>query len=30
MKVRNLGRKSKEEILQKLTELGLGLAPSDD
>lgn len=30
MKVRNLGRKSKEEILQKLAELGLGLAPSED
>lgn len=30
MKVRNLGRKSKEEILQKLAELGLGLAPSEE
>jgi DNA-directed RNA polymerase subunit alpha len=30
MKVRNLGRKSKEEILQKLAELGLSLAPSEE
>ena len=30
MKVRNLGRKSKEEILQKLAELGLGLAPMEE
>ncbi|MCL2406734.1 MAG: DNA-directed RNA polymerase subunit alpha [Defluviitaleaceae bacterium] len=30
MKVRNLGKKSKEEILEKLAELGLALAPSED
>jgi DNA-directed RNA polymerase subunit alpha len=30
MKVRNLGRKSLEEVLQKLNALGLSLAPSDD
>ena len=30
MKVRNLGRKSLEEVLQKLQVLGLHLAPSDD
>ncbi|HHW48526.1 MAG TPA: DNA-directed RNA polymerase subunit alpha [Clostridiaceae bacterium] len=30
MKVRNLGRKSLEEVLQKLHALGLSLAPSDD
>lgn len=30
MKVRNLGRKSKEEILQKLAELGLSLAPTEE
>ena len=29
MKVRNLGRKSLEEVLQKLSELGLSLAPSE-
>ncbi|MDP4092463.1 MAG: DNA-directed RNA polymerase subunit alpha [Bacillota bacterium] len=30
MKVRNLGRKSLEEVLQKLYALGLSLAPSED
>ena len=30
MKVRNLGRKSLEEVLAKLKELGLQLNPSDD
>lgn len=30
MKVRNLGRKSLEEVLQKLGALGLSLAPSED
>ena len=30
MKVRNLGRKSLEEVLQKLHALGLSLAPSED
>jgi len=30
MKVRNLGRKSLEEVLQKLNALGLSLAPSDE
>jgi DNA-directed RNA polymerase subunit alpha len=30
MKVRNLGRKSLEEVQQKLEALGLGLKPSDD
>ena len=30
MKVRNLGRKSLEEVLNKMTELGLVLKPSDD
>jgi len=30
MKVRNLGRKSLEEVLQKLKELGLTLRPSDE
>jgi DNA-directed RNA polymerase subunit alpha len=30
MKVRNLGRKSLEEVEQKLEALGLGLRPSDD
>lgn len=30
MKVRNLGRKSLEEVLQKLKELGLVLKPSDE
>ncbi len=30
MKVRNLGRKSLEEVLNKLAELGLSLSPSDD
>ena len=30
MKVRNLGKKSLEEVQQKLAELGLGLRPSDD
>ena len=30
MKVRNLGRKSLEEVLAKLKELGLGLKPSDE
>lgn len=30
MKVRNLGRKSLEEVLHKLEELGLALSPSDD
>ncbi|MDF2952096.1 MAG: hypothetical protein K0S18_1679 [Anaerocolumna sp.] len=30
MKVRNLGRKSLEEVLAKLKELGLSLSASDD
>lgn len=30
MKVRNLGRKSLEEVLQKLSALGLSLAPTED
>jgi DNA-directed RNA polymerase subunit alpha len=30
MKVRNLGRKSLEEVIQKLQALGLSLAPSED
>jgi len=30
MKVRNLGRKSLEEVLNKMTDLGLALKPSDD
>lgn len=30
MKVRNLGRKSLEEVTQKLKQLGLGLRPSDE
>ena len=30
MKVRNLGRKSLEEVLAKLKELGLQLNPSED
>lgn len=30
MKVRNLGKKSLEEVQQKLAELGLGLRPSED
>ncbi len=30
MKVRNLGRKSLEEVLNKLAELGLSLSPSDE
>jgi len=30
MKVRNLGRKSLEEVVQKLAALGLSLAPSDE
>ena len=30
MKVRNLGRKSLEEVLAKLKELGLELNPSED
>ena len=30
MKVRNLGRKSLEEVVAKLKELGLGLRPSDE
>jgi DNA-directed RNA polymerase subunit alpha len=30
MKVRNLGRKSLEEVLQKMQALGLALSPSDD
>ena len=30
MKVRNLGRKSLEEVLSKLKALGLSLAPSED
>ncbi len=30
MKVRNLGKKSLEEVVQKLEELGFGLRPSDD
>jgi DNA-directed RNA polymerase subunit alpha len=30
MKVRNLGKKSLDEVKAKLEELGLGLRPSDD
>jgi len=30
MKVRNLGKKSLEEVQKKLEELGLGLRPSED
>jgi DNA-directed RNA polymerase subunit alpha len=30
MKVRTLGKKSLEEVEQKLQELGLGLKPSDE
>ena len=30
MKVRNLGRKSLEEVLAKLKELGLQLSPNED
>ena len=30
MKVRNLGRKSLEEVLNKLKALGLSLAPSEE
>jgi DNA-directed RNA polymerase subunit alpha len=30
MKVRNLGKKSLEEVKQKLEELGLGLKPGDE
>ena len=30
MKVRNLGRKSLEEVKKKLAELGLGLEPSEE
>jgi len=30
MKVRNLGRKSLEEVLNKLKALGLSLSPSED
>lgn len=30
MKVRNLGRKSLEEVFNKLKALGLALAPSED
>jgi DNA-directed RNA polymerase subunit alpha len=30
MKVRNLGRKSLEEVLNKMTDLGLALTPSDE
>ena len=30
MKVRNLGRKSLEEVLSKLKELGLQLNPGDE
>ncbi len=30
MKVRNLGKKSLEEVIQKLEELGLGLEPSEE
>ena len=30
MKVRNLGKKSLDEVKQKLEELGLGLKPSDE
>lgn len=30
MKVRNLGKKSLDEVINKLEELGLGLKPSDD
>jgi len=30
MKVRNLGRKSLEEVIQKLHALGLSLAPSEE
>jgi DNA-directed RNA polymerase subunit alpha len=30
MKVRNLGRKSLEEVVQKMEALGLSLAPSEE
>ena len=30
MKVRNLGRKSLEEVLNKMAELGLSLRPNDE
>ena len=30
MKVRNLGRKSLEEVIKKLHDMGLGLATKDD
>jgi DNA-directed RNA polymerase subunit alpha len=30
MKVRNLGRKSLEEVLNKMADLGLALTPSDE
>lgn len=30
MKVRNLGKKSLEEVIQKLEELGFSLKPSED
>ena len=30
MKVRNLGRKSLEEVLNKMAELGLSLAPGEE
>jgi DNA-directed RNA polymerase subunit alpha len=30
MKVRNLGKKSLEEVIIKLEELGLGLKPGDE
>jgi DNA-directed RNA polymerase subunit alpha len=30
MKVRNLGKKSLEEVIQKLEELGLNLKPSEE
>ena len=30
MKVRNLGKKSLDEVKHKLEELGLGLKPSED
>ncbi len=30
MKVRNLGRKSLEEVLNKMAELGLALRPGDE
>jgi DNA-directed RNA polymerase subunit alpha len=30
MKVRNLGKKSLEEVIVKLEELGLGLRPGDE